>query len=63
MTRTDVIQYLIYNKKASRYLEIGISNKENFDKIVCNLKVGVDPEPLSKATFCLTSDEFFKINT
>jgi hypothetical protein len=49
--------------KASKYLEIGISNRENFDKIVCDLKVGVDPEPLSKATFCSSSDEFFKINT
>jgi tetratricopeptide (TPR) repeat protein len=63
MTRTDIIQYLIYNIKASKYLEIGISNRENFDKIVCDLKVGVDPEPLSKATFCLPSDEFFKTNT
>jgi tetratricopeptide (TPR) repeat protein len=63
MTRTDIIQYLIYNIKASKYLEIGISNRENFDKIVCDLKVGVDPEPLSKATFCSSSDEFFKINT
>lgn len=63
MTRTDIIQSLIYNHKATKYLEIGISNRENFDKIICGYKIGVDPEPMAKATFCITSDEFFKINT
>lgn len=62
MERTDIIQTLINKIGAKSYLEIGISNGANFKKIVCENKVCVDPEPLSKADYILTSDEFFKQN-
>lgn len=62
MERTDIIQTLINSIGAKSYLEIGISNGANFKKIVCENKVCVDPEPLSKADYVLTSDEFFKHN-
>jgi hypothetical protein len=47
---------------AKSYLEIGVSGGENFQKIRCENKVGVDPEPTSPATIFLPSDDFFKQN-
>lgn len=63
MFRTDVIQTIISTKKFSRYLEIGVQNPaNNFDRIFCDYKIGVDPDPNSKATYIMTSDEFFERN-
>lgn len=62
MTRTDIIQLLIDKTKARSYLEIGVSGGENFQKIRCENKVGVDPELTSPATIFLTSDDFFEQN-
>jgi len=59
MNRTDIINYYIAKTNAKSYLEIGISGGENFAKIICNNKVGVDPSPTSPATIHLTSDDFF----
>lgn len=45
-----------------RYLEIGTQRPEqNFDKVICEYKVSVDPDPNAHATFCLTSDDFFNL--
>ena len=62
MNRTDIIQTLINHVKAKSYLEIGISAGDNWEKIRCENKVSVDPEPLAKADIILTSDEFFEQN-
>jgi SAM-dependent methyltransferase len=62
MNRTDIIQLLINKISAKSYLEIGVSGGENFQKIRCENKVGVDPEPTSPATIFLPSDDFFKQN-
>jgi SAM-dependent methyltransferase len=62
MLRTDIINLLIKKINAKKYLEIGISDGENFSKINCDYKVGVDPEPISPATIHLASDDFFKQN-
>jgi hypothetical protein len=63
MNRTDIINSLILNKNYKSYLEIGVRNpNDNFNKIVCYDKTGVDPEPSAKATHVMTSDDFFKIN-
>lgn len=62
MNRTDIIQLLIDKIHAKSYLEIGVSGGENFQKIRCENKVGVDPELTSPATIFLTSDDFFKQN-
>lgn len=62
MNRTSIINSLIQKTAASRYLEIGVRDGENFDQIACAYKVGVDPDPNSSATLHITSDEFFKSN-
>lgn len=63
MTRTDIINGLISKHGLKRYLEIGVHRGANFDRVICEYKVGVDPAPEAKATFQMTSDEFFnKVN-
>lgn len=62
-TRTDLLNFLAEKYNLTRYLEIGLQRAEqNFDKIRCEYKVSVDPDPNAHATFCMTSDEFFKTN-
>lgn len=63
MKRTDIINSIIKKVGATSYLEIGVSDGSNFASIVCNKKVGVDPEPKSPATIHLPSDDFFNSNT
>lgn len=62
MNRTNIIQALINKIDAKKYLEIGVSNGDNFREIKCEYKIGVDPEPESPATIYLPSDEFFAQN-
>lgn len=63
MFRTDIINFLIQNNNYKNYLEIGVRNPhDNFNKIACYKKVGVDPDPKSNATYIQTSDEFFSKN-
>lgn len=60
-TRTDLLNHLINRHGLHAYLEIGVQNpKQNFDKIICPYKVGVDPNPDANATICKTSDEYFE---
>jgi hypothetical protein len=59
-TRTDLLNHLATKYHLKRYFEIGVQNpQQNFDKILCEYKVGVDPDPNAHASFCMTSDEFF----
>ena len=54
MTRTDIINYLVRQTNARRYLEIGVHDKQNnFMYILCEHKV---------TTFPLSSQEFFTQN-
>ena len=63
MNRTEIINSLILNNNFKTYLEIGVRNPDdNFNKIVCYDKVGVDPEPSAMATHVMTSDDFFAQN-
>lgn len=60
---TEIINHYIKKIKATTYVEIGISIPENnFDKINCELKIGVDPAPNARATYPITSDEYFALN-
>lgn len=61
-TRKNVIQFLIDQTDAKSYLEIGIDNGMNLEKLKCESKVGVDPNVNSPANFHMTSDEFFQLN-
>lgn len=61
-TRTDLINHLIEKHNLKSYLEIGLQNADqNFDKINCEYKVSVDPDPNAHAVFCKTSDEYFDV--
>lgn len=63
-TRIDIINYLIKKNNYKTYLEIGVQNGISFRAIELPVenKVGVDPDPFSKATVYMTSDEFFEQN-
>lgn len=59
--RTDVLNHLARKYGLKRFLEIGLQNaSQNFDKIECEYKVSVDPDPNAHADFCMTSDQFFE---
>jgi len=61
--RTDLLNHLATKHNLKRYLEIGVQNPvQNFDKIICEYKVSVDPDSNAHASFCMTSDDFFMQN-
>ncbi len=67
-SRTQIINFLIETAKETAvdrsvsYLEIGVRNPDdNFNKIIADVKVGVDPavQFVAGTGFTLTSDRFF----
>ena len=62
MLRTEIIQKFITKRNYKSYLEIGTYRNVNFDKITIDNKVSIDPDPEAKATYQMTSDEFFAVN-
>jgi len=62
-SRSNLINYLIGLYGYKSYLEIGVNDGMNFERVNCPYKVGVDPEDrYDKITFNVTSDEFFDQN-
>jgi len=60
--RSHIINYLIKCNKYTKYLEIGVRDLSvNFDRINCEYKYGVDPFPVKKCEYIMTSDDFFKV--
>lgn len=60
---TQLLNALIEKYGYRSYLEIGVQNPaNNFDKVKCRIKVGVDPEVEddTRLISTMTSDEFFK---
>lgn len=62
LSRTDLINFLIQKINAKKFLEIGVECGENIDKVICDYKIGIDPDINSKANIFKTSDEFFAQN-
>ena len=58
--RYEVINKIIFKKNYKTYLEIGCFENENFNNILIEKKIGVDP--VSGGTIKDTSDNFFKNN-
>jgi SAM-dependent methyltransferase len=58
-SHTDLINYFV--KPHHTYLEIGTQRNVNYNVINAKFKIGVDPDPNAKATFCGTSDEYFAL--
>ena len=60
MKRYEIINHFIKKIDAKNYLEIGVRDGECFQKIICDNKIGVDPNPTSNdTTHVMTSDDFF----
>ena len=61
-TRTDILNILIHKYNLKSYLEIGVRDGNNFRKINCKDKTGVDPSldfPGIENVVYTTSDSFF----
>ena len=58
-TRTEIINDLIRRYNYQRYLEIGVRDGRNFNKVEAAVKVGVDPDAAGKVDYPMTSDRFF----
>lgn len=59
VNHTGIINRIIEQNHYTSYLEIGVEKGNNFREIQCAVKVGVDPDPASKATVHMTSDDYF----
>lgn len=63
MTRTQILNLLADSKRLYKYLEIGVQNpRNNFNKIRCPVKYGVDPAVDNAMVYPVTSNEFFRNN-
>lgn len=57
---TEILNYLIEKYGLKSYCEIGTQDRtKNFNKINCEQKICVDPDPKAQADFVGTSDAFF----
>lgn len=63
MNRIEIINSLIKKNGYKSYLEIGVRGGDCIENVVCESKIGVDPDKGSKANVYLTSDAFFKANS
>ncbi len=58
--RTDAIKFLIEKHGYKSYLEVGVQYKENWDKITCERKQGVEPNNVNdELIHPITSDMYF----
>ena len=63
MQRYDIINFLIEKNSYKTYLEIGINHGNNYERIKCSSKVGVEPDRSkykNNTVFYMTSDEYFE---
>ena len=59
MTRYDIINRFIADRNYQRYLEIGAKKGECLTKVNAPIRIAVDPDPRSVASYIMTSDAFF----
>ena len=58
---TQLLNALALKHNLNKYLEIGVYNKaNNYNKIICKNKVGVDPDVNDSEIRGMTSDDYFK---
>ena len=60
MTRWEIINTIIADRGYQSFLEIGTQRGETFSQVTAPVKVSVDPEREYNATYCMTSDEYFR---
>lgn len=61
MTRLEVLNLLAAQLRARTYLEIGVQTGIVFRGVNVPMRVGVDPDPTSAATWHMTSDAYFEM--
>lgn len=62
-TRSNIIQFIIDTFGYKSYLEVGVQFKDNWNKISCQYKVGVEPNNLNDINIHpVTSNQFFEGN-
>ena len=54
--RTSIINHLIKKNNLKNYLEIGVRDLRNFEKIIIENRVGVDPYPLKMNGYIVKTD-------
>lgn len=59
LEKADIINKVIKKLEAVTYLEIGIGDKSNFNKIECENKLAVDPNVTGEDIVSVESDKFF----
>ena len=59
MNRTDLLNWFVFSHGYRDYLEIGVQNRTNFNRVNAKNKIGVDP--VGNCNFPFTSDEFFEM--
>ena len=59
MTRYDIINQFIKDRNYNSFLEIGTAQGETFRQVIAPIRVSVDPDEKTMATFRMTSDDFF----
>lgn len=61
MKRYDIINWFIRERGYTSFLEIGTAQGETYRNVMAKIRVSVDPDPDSQATYRMTSDEFFSM--
>lgn len=60
-SRIAIVNHMIRVNGYRSYLEIGVRKKSAmFEEISCDHRISVDPDPVAKADYPITSDEFFE---
>lgn len=57
--RYDIINHFVFERDCKYFLEIGTAQGETYRNVVAPVRISVDPDPESMATYHMTSDEFF----
>lgn len=60
MNRYDIINQFISDRGYQRYLEIGTKRGDCLTRVAAAVRISVDPDPRSVASYVMTSDEFFE---
>lgn len=62
LKRYDIINHFIRERNYHSFLEIGTASGETFRNVSAPVRVSVDPDQNTDATFHMTSDDFFRMN-
>ena len=61
MTRYEIINHFILRRGYTRFLEIGTAGGDTYRNVCARVRISVDPDRTTMATYRMTSDEFFEL--